>query len=721
MAGLGSLRAFAGARGQQWPMRSTVRLRQTSHSAERFAAEHLCAILRDQGRECRLISGEDPGLNAPGQILIGVVDRFPSLQAFLRTRDLHHRDLGQDGYLIDFDQATMTMAIGSPTPRGVLYGAYALGQQLRKADFALPIRLVEKPALEWRYIDCSRGDMPFYRKLITEYAPRFRFNLLKFYVPFETQEPLWSPGWFKYYLCQPLLYRKYPKLNDACANDSILHQTIGNLRELSTLAAERDLVLFCVFPVLNYVSVPSISPHGDYRDQDKFLRRMHPEFFNSQGEPDYASPVVHQFINDQVEEFFELYPALGGLVGHTGEVANLNPSGMRHQTIPMDEMVLRVMQTVYDACRKHGKLLMWDMHSAAGDTRNSDAIIKAVKTGRFPGMMLTAESTYTEQEFSFDYPTSFYLTEMVKSAPSIFTQDCYGEGNDYNYFPFIVDKYLVRHFRNCERAGATGGGVLHYVYQGKYTAFNTLQNINLELQTRMMWEGGSINPEKVKRQWIEEHYGKAAASTLLKAFNRVNLILGRMFYIAKNGSWAVRGGLRRFTSLSSALGAPFFNEEFFSKPGTPLTKHYTRVTASVRAISMKEMRQEKQEAIDQCMLALRDLGDTKGKINQRDYTALLARFVAMWYYARACRLILEVLYYFKNGFLGCSDPEAKDSVQRLKEAGYRLEALVREARNDIRLRGLEEDVYRFGLEESFLQPVEQLCHDLAKTTQGLRL
>jgi hypothetical protein len=350
------------------------------------------------------------------------------------------------------------------------------------------------------------------------------------------------------------------------------------------------------------------------------------------------------------------------------------------------------------------------MHSADGDTRNSDAITKAVKTERFPGIMLTAETTYAEQEISLTYPTISYLKDMVESAPSIFAQDCYGEGWDFNFIPFIMDKYLVRHFRDCEKAGATGGGILHYVYQGKYHAFNTLQNINLELQARLMWDGGELDPEQVKRHWIEEHYGRDVIPDLLNAFNRVNLILSRIFYISQNGAWGARDGFPRFSWM---LGSPFYFIEFFSTPGTRLSRDWTRRTASVRAIAMEEMRREKQEAVQQCESALEDLARVEGKMNKEKYVSLLARFIALWYYARACQIVLEVGYYFKNAFIEPYDPEAKDPVRNLDGAGLRLEALVREARADSRLMGLEEDIYRFGLEARFLQVAEEFSHELA--------
>lgn len=707
VAGAGGIGIFTDALSKRWPKSWVIWLRQRPDAAERIAAEHLRGILQQRGTNCQLIFGEDRLSNAPGQILIGVIDKFTPLRAFLKKRKFELHNMGQDGFLTVFDRAGMTVAVGSANPRGVLYGAYALGEHLAKAHFTVPVSSLAKPALEWRWISSAARDMPFYRKLITEYAPRYKFNLLHIWSVF-IEDQLGISGSFKYYMAQPLWFRKYPKLYEYRKNEPVLRQAVENLKELSRLAAQRDLVLFHMLPVLHYYNVPSAGPAA--KSHREFLRSVHPEFFNPEGEPDLASPQVHRFITDQIDEFFELYPDLGGLLGHTGEMATFSPSGLKHQTIPMDEAILRIMQTVYEACRKHGKMVIWDLHSAGGDTRNSDAVIKAVKTGRFPGIMLTAESTYTEQEFSLSYPTTSYLRDMVKSAPSIFTQDCYGEGWDFNFLPFIVDRYLIRHFRDCEKAGATGGGVLHYAYQGKYHAFNTLQHINLELQTRMMWEGGRLDPEQVKRHWIEKHYEKEVTPDLLKAFNRVNLILSRIFYIAENGSWGPRHGFPKFSWM---LGGPFEFIEFFSTPGTLLTKDWTRRTASVRAIAMEEMRREKQEAVQQCESALEDLARVEGKMNKEKYAGLLARFIALWYYARACQIVLEVGYYFKNAFIEHYDPEAKDPVRNLEDAGPRLEGLVREARADSRLRGLEEDIYRLGLEGRFLEVAEKFSHDLA--------
>lgn len=178
-----------------------------------------------------------------------------------------------------------------------------------------------------------------------------------------------------------------------------------------------------------------------------------------------------------------------------------------------------------------------------------------------------------------------------------------------------------------------------------------------------------MDPEQVKLRWLKEHYGKAAAAGLLKAFNRVNLILSRVFYIAGNGSWGLRHGSPSFSAMQNA---PFWFIEFLSPPGTLLTKDWTRRTAAVRATSIEQMRQEKQEPVDQAALALQDLARVKRRL----------------------------------------DMQATDSVRNLAEAGRRLRSLVSEARADSRLRGLEEDIYRLGLEKKFLQPAEKFSLEL---------
>jgi len=582
----------------------------------------------------------------------------------------------------------------------------------REETSKVKVKPVAKP-LDLRIYITTARDMAFYRKLVTEYAPQYRFNIINIYSIFEEKgSSLGASGFpnnLKYFMAEPLWYCKYPKIYEARKDVPILRQAIENLKELSTLAAERDIKILYTFPIVHYHHIPSESSFAGKSSQS-FLRSAHPEYFKN-GQLDFNSPLVHQFVKDQIGEYFELYPDLAGLFAHSGEMATFCPSYLVRDTSQLDAIILSLMEIVYTTCRKHGKMVLWDMHSAAGDRRNADAIIKALKTGRFPEIVTCTETTWTQQHFSLTYPTTYLVKDMIQCGHAIFYQDCYGEGLDFPFIPFIVDQYLVRHFRACEKAGAKGGGVMWGPYQGRYHQFNTLQNINLELQTRMMMEGGDIDPEQVKREWIEKHYGERAAPHLLRAFNRVNLILSRIFYIAENGWW----GLPTFPSFSTMVGGTYFWWiEFFSKPETPLKAEWTRRTASVRAIPMKQMRQEKQEAVRECELALRDLAKAKGKMKDEDYNALLARFVALWYYARACQIVLEVGYYFKNTFLPFEPyPEAKDPERDLEEAAHHLKALVDKARADSRLKSLEEDVGQYGLEGNFLQLAEKFCQDLA--------
>ncbi|MCP3886478.1 MAG: hypothetical protein GY700_13615 [Propionibacteriaceae bacterium] len=101
-----------------------------------------------------------------------------------------------------------------------------------------------------------------------------------------------------------------------------------------------------------------------------------------------------------------------------------------------------------------------------------------------------------------------------------------------------------------------------------------------------------------------------------------------------------------------------------------------------------------------------------------EYGALLGRFTALWYYARACQLTLEIGYYYKNLFVEHYDPEATDLLRNLRANVGQLQALVREARLDMRLRGLEIDVYREGMEDRILERAEQFCDDVIKALQS---
>lgn len=710
LVGAAGLRVFGINSSEMKSNGWVLKLGGAPSSAEKIAANHICEQLREMGNSCRILSQSTPLPSSTQQVLVGTLNNFPELRKLVEAHT-STAAIGQEGYFLLWNSDKRTIAVSSATPRGVLYGAYDLCRRLRVKGFNSSFADTEKPALQWRWISSPAMDMPFYRELIMQHAPDCRLNLVHIYSAFTGDDLGDRPNAtnsYRYYMAQPLWYRKYPKLFELRKDQAILHQAIANMKELSTLAAERDLLLLYILPIVQYYNVPSNGPRAT--EHREFLRLAYPDWFKTDGNLDFLSPKVQQFVADQVSEFFELFPDLGGLLGHTGEMATFSPSIVKEETA-LNAAVAACMETVYEACQKYGKLLVWDMHSAAGDTRNSDAVVRQAASGKFPSMFLTAESTYTEQEFSLTYPTTFYLNRMVAAAPSIFAQDCFGEGWDYDFIPFIVDQYLVRHFRDCQEAGATGGGVLHYVYEGKYNAFNTVQNVNIELQTRMMWEGGGINPDEVIQQWIEKRFGTKAGPALLPLFKRVNLILSRIFYIAGNGSWGPRHGFPQFSWM---LGAPFYFIEFFSPPGTPLVKDWTRRTAKVVAIPMEAMRQEKQEAVDQSKLAQDDLTRLESFLEPAAYRSLLARFSALWYYSRGCQTVLEIGYSFKNAYISHYDSNATDSVTNLRKQEQSLRNIVAEARNDARLQGLEEDVYRFGLERRFLSVTEQFADQLAK-------
>jgi hypothetical protein len=629
------------------------------------------------------------------------------------TLVLGQTGLGPESYLISSRTTTGDLEINvtGEDLRGLIYAAYDLADRIRYGEPIDQLQVKEAPYSTYRQIVACSSDHDFYRRLL-RYMPHWRMNALLLYSAYHQPDRLGpdSRAWFGTYLTLPITYRKHPKIRSMIEQSPDFIHVRESFPKLLEEAQTYGVDVSLKFQILSYVRVDQSGGH--YLESAKNFPADFPELFPDGKMPDWGSQAVYDFIREQLEELFDLYPGLAGITATSDEMSAFNighvASGQGRTPEERKEWTRRMVETVEGVCARYGKRCYWDLHGSGPVFVNNLLEIARSRPG---GLRLRAESTEYEQVFSDKFPS--YPFERVKAAgDGMCDHDIHIEGlQDFPWLPNIVDHFIVRHTLDGIKAGLRGGGAMWYIYRPHYSPINDLSGINMELLSRLLW-----NPREpvdtIWERWLRRRFGVEAASPASELLRSTQEVLNQIFYFDnRNATFWFQYG---FPKDLSWLMRPAWGQliEYFQPPGTPLYAHPFSAACKERAIPMSQMRAEKQAAVRKSGEMLEFLCQHRQEFKTSDYRTLHPRYLAMWYYARAAEQLVELLYNFTNLHIRAYDPACHEPRQGMEQAVAALEKIHREMVEDDYLFWLEPDVYYRGLKEHFQDHIPTLIEDL---------
>ena len=620
-----------------------------------------------------------------------------------------------EGYRISTHQEgdAVDIACSGNDRRGLLYAAYDLSESVRHREPLEKRDASEAPYCTYRQIVACSCDHDFYAQLI-RVMPRWRMNALLLYSAYHQPDRFGPDGnfdrqWFGTYLTLPIAYRKHPKVRAMIESSPDFRHVRESFPRLLKIAREYGIDVSLKFQILSYTRVDSSGGH--YREGRNHIREDFPHLFPGGVErPDWNSQVTYDFVREQLEELFTMYPDLAGITAASDEMSSFNIGHVLSPGTPEERRAWtrRLVETVEEVCTRFGKRCYWDLHGSGKTFLN--ALVEFGKD-RPGGLRLRAESVPCEQVFS-DKFASYPFEKVAAAGDGMCDHDIHMEGmQDFPWLPNIIDRYIVRHTRAGIKAGLRGGGAMWYIYRPHYSPVNDLSQINMELLSRLLWNPDE-SLDRIWNRWLNRRFGRTgaqAASHLLRSahpvlndilyFNNTNATFWFQYGFPKNLAWLMR---------------PTWGQliEYFQPPGTPLYAHPFSAVNKERAIPISQMREEKRRAVSQAGELLRYLESHKRDFDGGDYRTLLPRYVALLYYARAAEQLVEALYNFTNLHIRAYDPACKNPRQGIERAVQNLGKIYDEMQEDERLLLLERDVYYRGLKPSFLDNIPTLIADL---------
>ncbi|MHB9035794.1 MAG: hypothetical protein ACYC64_03945 [Armatimonadota bacterium] len=173
-------------------------------------------------------------------------------------------------------------------------------------------------------------------------------------------------------------------------------------------------------------------------------------FFNESGEIDFSNKAVYEFLCDQLEELHDLVTGLSGIEMWVMEGAQTIVSRLEHQTLPINDIMKRIVDVVYEKTTALGIMLAVDLHTAGANRPALEGLLTAAQ--RHPKIIVSADNVIGD--FNLNLPFNEHLRRAKVTNPIQVHFDVNGEYWGRNFVPTCALTQYTAHIEEARSLGA---------------------------------------------------------------------------------------------------------------------------------------------------------------------------------------------------------------------------------------------------------------------------
>ena len=264
-----------------------------------------------------------------------------------------------------------------------------------------------------------------YLLFTVDYAAKMGFNHMQFVGPIHNA--------VKGNIDGMTLYRKYSMFNDEKDLDYVKH-AMDSVNEA------------CEKTVAN--GIKSYVWHHELELPSAF-KEVYPEVLNGCGDIEVTHPLVKDFLEHKIIDFFYAYPKVDGIILtlHETKIPLLK---LKDQKLGKIERVKYVTQILFDACRVLGKELVVRPFASLEE----DYVMMAKAYEEISTDLLVMDK-WTQFDWSLTMPhNAFY--HKIKNNPLFVEGDIFGEFFGKGRLPLMLKEHIAGKFDYCESFAPRG-------------------------------------------------------------------------------------------------------------------------------------------------------------------------------------------------------------------------------------------------------------------------
>ena len=363
------------------------------------------------------------------------------------------------------------------------------------------------------------------------------------------------------------------------------------------------------------------------------FNKAFPEALNDYGDIEVTHPVVKDYLENKISDFFEEYPKMDGIILtlHETKVPLLK---LKNQKLTPTERVKYVTEILYKSCKALGKELI--VRPFASIEEDYEMMTKAYEEIS-PELIIMDK--WTQFDWSLCLPDNRFYAK-IKNNPLFVEADIFGEFFGKGRLPLMLRSHIVNKFAYCEKFSPVG--YVARIDRAGLDPFGEVNEVNLVIMHAVL-SGDDV--DKRIDEFFLEKYGKAGAG-VREIMENTEDILKKIIYL--KGYYYSQ--LSLFPCLNHCKNHFYFE---MMRDDWKIASNEWFIPIGWDRGTLDEVMEEKASAAREAKAALDKLTKMKGELEKSAYNSLYTKFKNLELVSRIWKTLTDIFYdyakYFEYG------------------------------------------------------------------------
>ena len=355
-----------------------------------------------------------------------------------------------------------------------------------------------------------------------------------------------------------------------------------------------------------------------------------PEVQNDYGDVEVTHPLVRDYLENKIRDFFEAYPKMDGIILtlHETKVPLLK---LKKQKLPPIHRVKYVTEILYNTCKSLGKELI--VRPFASIEEDYEMMTKAYED---ISRDLVIMDKWTQFDWSLCLPSNRFYAK-IKNNPLFVETDIFGEFFGKGRLPLMLKDHIETKFAYCE--GFSPIGYVSRIDRSGRDPFGEVNEVNLEIMHAVL--SGDDVDERID-SFFAKKYGKFGKDVRAIMENTED-ILKRIIYL--KGYYYSQ--LSLFPTVNHSKNHFYFE---MMKDECVIASNEWFIPPQWDRGSLDSVLHEKRSAVTDSEAALAGLLKLEGKLPEKEYKNLYAKFKNLELVAKIWSALTDVYYNYAKFF-----------------------------------------------------------------------
>lgn len=385
------------------------------------------------------------------------------------------------------------------------------------------------------------------------------------------------------------LYRKYEQFNHLKDLD-YMEKTLDIVNEACEKASKHGLKMYQWHHELEL-------PVG--------FENVFPDVTNSFGDVEVTHPIVKDFLENKILDFFHAYPLMDGIILtlHETRIPLLK---LKDQKLGKVERVLYVTKILYDTCKSLGKELIVRPFASTEE----DYVMMAEAYKQISEDLLFMDK-WTQFDWSLTLPHNAFFSKI--SNPLLVEADIFGEFFGKGHLPLMLKEHITQKIGYCEKFSPAG--YVARIDRAGQIPFGSVNEVNLHIMNAF-YDG--TDPEKAIDAFFKKKYPGAfkEVRALMEPTEEIlrSTIYTKGYYFSE---------LSRFPTLNHCKNHFYFE---MMRENYQIVSNEWFIPKNWNRESLESVLDEKRAAAAKAAELFEELEGLKDRIDPAEYEKLWKKF-----------------------------------------------------------------------------------------------